>query len=287
MADSAQHILHPEIFDRLPIIGPRLRDELADRAQEVADANLGEDPDISVVIRTRNNTGRIEALFADIAAQKFAGKVQIVVVDTESNDGTIRAAKLNGAEVVNIAQADFSYPRALNLGFKAAAYPYVLSLVGHSSLSNDQTFRAITRRCREVGFGGAYGLPLSDANASWTERLAFGVRQLRYLRGAVRIIKDKPGMLGANTSVISKAAWSALGGFDETFAAGGEDSELARKMLAAHMKIVRDPVLSLHHSHGLGPVNSLRQARHWVEVYRNARGFDGQRVARRRPDLDL
>ncbi|HEY1645350.1 MAG TPA: glycosyltransferase [Candidatus Saccharimonadales bacterium] len=286
MAEVDPHTLHSDIFDRTPLIGAQLCGALEQSAQEVVTQWDGVDPDVSILIRTRNNEGRIRSLFDDISAQRFAGEVQVVVVDTESSDGTAQTAKRLGAEVVNIAQTDFNYPRALNMGVAVADHPYVFSIVGHSNLSNDQTLRGISRWHSDANLGGIYGAALPDANASKTEQaLAFGLVPL--VKAPRRITSATVGVLGANAAVVNKAAWSELGGFDEKFAAGGEDTELARRMLAAGMSVVHEPVLSVHHSHGLGPINTLRQALHWVQVARGAHNFDSEQLARRRPDLKL
>jgi glycosyltransferase involved in cell wall biosynthesis len=285
MAEFDTHTLHPDIFDRTPVIGTQLRDALEQSAQEITTWD-GVDPDISILIRTRNNEGRIRSLFDDINAQRFAGEVQVVVVDTESSDGTAQTAKKLGAEVVNIAQTDFNYPRALNMGVAAADHPYVFSIVGHSNLTNDQTLRGISCWHSDAKLGGIYGMALPDANASKTEQaLALGLVPL--VKVPKRITSATVGVLGANAAAVNRAAWVELGGFDEKFAAGGEDTELARRMLAAGLSVVREPVLSVHHSHGLGPINTFRQALHWAQVARSAHNFDDAQLARRRPDLNL
>ena len=128
-------------------------------------------------------------------------------------------------------------------------------------------------------------MSLPNNNATWTERL--GAVQLglpNLLRPASRETADQLGMLATNCAAISVESWRELGGFSEQFASGGEDGDMARRMLAAGIEIVRDPTLSVHHTHGLGPINGLKQLWHW-RGFRDGAPFDEQALLSFRPDL--
>lgn len=243
-------------------------------AAEVAEMS-GSPPDISIVIRTRNNGPLIEGLFEDIHRQEFRGGVQIVLADTESTDGTVATARALGRNlnrevaVVPIAQRNFSYPAGLNQAFEAADNPYIVSLVGHERLSNTRTLDAAIRGSRLPNFGGAYGPALPNTNSTRSERLGAIVLGIpRMLKEPQRLTKPEVGALASDRAVISRDVWRELGGYDIAYGAGGEDGDLARRMLAAGIDIVRDPVLTTHHTHGLGPVRSLVQLIEWYRISR-------------------
>lgn len=239
---------------------------------------------VSVLVRTRNDAENIENIWGEILLQRHSGDVELVVVDTESNDGTAEIARRNGATVVSIAQADFTYPKALNMGFEAASYNTVFMTVGHANLSNPFLLRAATRHIASDIAGGA-GSALVNANASRTERLTYTLSVLSQLRSLQYSKKAGMGALQATGAVVAREAWRELGGFDERFAAGGEDADMARRIIEAGYKIVRDPALSTHHTHGLGPIDSARQMLHWQSVFKGPAEFDEASVLRRRPDL--
>jgi len=58
---------------------------------------------------------------------------------------------------------------------------------------------------------------------------------------AQRIKKAGMGVLAANCAMIAKRAWQELGGFDERYQAGGEDTALAKSMLENGYEVVRIP----------------------------------------------
>src|SRR4051794_33734735 len=120
------YLLHTENFALIPGRGGLIKKQLEKRAAEVLKVTKNRvDPDVSVLIRSKNELADITVLLADIEAQVYSGRVEVIVVDTESTDGTAEYAEAHGAKVISISQAEFTYPKALNIGFKAAKYPYV------------------------------------------------------------------------------------------------------------------------------------------------------------------
>lgn len=256
------------------------------RAQQVAALSDGiKDVNISVVVRSRNDSRYMRRLFEDIHAQIFDGKVEIIVVDTSSRDDTATYAKSQGAKVINITQTDFTYPKALNIGFKAAQYPWVVTLVGHSSLSSRLFFRSVSYWASQDDLlGGLYNLPLPNWNASVIERMQNMVRP--YIWKEPKEIKELSlGIMGANCSVVKRDVWERLGQYDEQYAGGGEDREFANTMLANGVHIIREPLCSVFHSHGLSAVNDIKQWIHWGQVAKKAIPFETVKVHKRRPDL--
>src|SRR5690606_14797066 len=130
---------------------------------------------------------------------------------------------------------------------------------------------------------GAYGKVVAHENASIWERLVFS-RSKRISAEAEQITEMATGVFGATNCMIRMDTWRNHP-FDERYAAGGEDTAWARSALERGEVIVRDPALAVHHSHGLGLVNFVKQMQHWREVSAEPQDFDTHRVSRRRPDL--
>lgn len=279
------NLLHEEYLLHIPVTGEYIRDSLAQRAGEVAlAAKCLPDPDISVVIRSRNNAGQLEGLLHDINQQDFNGKVEIVVVDTESTDGTAGVAKDYGAVVVPTTQDDFSYPRALNQGFAAASHKWVFSFVDHSLLVSDQILRIATRSEATPNIAGVSGITLPNANASLAELAATAISFPNRVRKPAHVAtKAGLGFLATNASLIRQDAWSELGGFNEAYGAGGEDGALGAAIMAAGLDIIIDPAMSVHHTHGTGFINSVRQVLYWRSLGK-PQAFDRDRLAQFRKE---
>lgn len=280
------HLLHPELFEQIPLMGGVIASEL-ERAASVASNNLlGLDNNVSVVIRTLNEKARLEGLLQGIQSQVFAGEVEVIVVDNESTDGTRDMAKSFGAEIVTIPRGEFTYPRSMNLGMEAASHPDVFLTVGHARLSNNQLLRAGVKHLDDPNVGGVHSLTLPNDNASSVEKtIAIGTPLI--LRPAHQVKKAGMGVMGATNAIFSKSAWEDLGKFDERYEDGGEDTALAAKMLANGLKIIFEPALAVHHTHGLGAMDSLRQFRQWQRMLKGPNELDFQKLAARRPDINF
>lgn len=279
-----EHLTDSALFDLVPCVGGKIASSLEQQASATA-ASDGADRDMSVVVRAMNEAGPLERLLSSVRAQKFAGEVELVVVDNESSDWTAGVARDFGATVVTIARNDFTHPRSMNMGMDAASYGTVLLTVGHALLTNDQMLRTASRQLQQDNVAATYGPVLPNANASRTER-AVSVIAATYLQPA-RIKKAGMGVLGATNAVLSKEIWRELGRFDERYECGGEDTHLAADILAAGHMIARHPLVSTHHSHGVGFYNYAKQARQWAQTLRGPQQFDRERYAKRRPDLNF
>lgn len=278
------NLLYPESFENI-FLGERIANLMEDRTGYIQQTNTADFPR-SVIIRTKNDAKNIVRLFEEIDAQQTAQETEVILVDTESTDGTVDIAKSYGATVINIAQADFTYPKSLNLGMQAASYDAFLT-VGHANLSNKQMFNAMSARFSEPNVVAAFGEDLPGLRASRTERIAYPAGVYGHLRKTTKVSKFVMGVLGATRAAVSKDVWQELGGFDENYASGGEDSDLAKRILANGKDIVREPALSVHHSHGLSPWNNLKQFVHWMSITKGPQAFDKDKLAQRRPDLGL
>lgn len=282
-------LLHPELFESTPIFGEQMRESLALRAGEVAMGVIArEDPYVSVLIRGKNNPDALEELLGDVfAGQRYdQHKIQPILVDTDPTADTVAVARRYGATHVPIRQEHFNYAAALNKGFQAAEHPYVFTFVDHSKLSNDQTLHVATRWRNSANFAGAYGVALPDANASWTERIgAVGLGVHRILgKSAAQVTEPGMGFMAANASVVSREAWAELGGYSEAYGGGGEDGDFGKRLIKAGAAVWLDPALSVHHTHGLGPINGLRQLLAWRRMGAPNQ-FDRTKLKSYRPDL--
>ena len=87
------------------------------------------EPALSLVVRTLNSANTLPQV---LGALRRGPADQLLIVDSGSTDGTLELAGRHGAEIVPIRRDDFTYGRALNLGFAAARHDWVLSLSSHT-----------------------------------------------------------------------------------------------------------------------------------------------------------
>ena len=86
-------------------------------------------PPLSIVIRSLDTADTLPRVLAGLGRRPDD---QLIVVDSGSTDGSLEHARAAGAEIVPIKESEFTYGRALNLGFAAARHGWVLALSAHT-----------------------------------------------------------------------------------------------------------------------------------------------------------
>ncbi|MBW0017757.1 MAG: glycosyltransferase [Mycobacterium sp.] len=281
------HLLHPELLALIPFGNSLTTNLLNRRIDEALADDPANDPEVSVVVRVFNEAAKLEKVFEDIDKQQFGRSIEVVVVDNGSSDRSPEVAKHYGAELVTLPQSEFTYPKSLNLGVAAASNDVVFVTVAHVRLTSVHNLHAGARHFRKAGnVAGAYGVTLPNEGASRVERVGASTGMNQWLsRPARRTKRVSPGVLSATGAMISKPVWQELGGFDNRYQAGGEDTALGKSMLRNGYEIVQEPALTVHHSHGLGVRDSIKQGIHQLQILREPRQFNREKLLERRPDL--
>lgn len=104
---------------------------------------------------------------------------------------------------------------------------------------------------------------------------------LEVLRQPRQIKRAGMAVMAATGAIFSRAVWNELGQFDERYQTGGEDTALARAMLANGYDIVKEPALAVHHAHGLGFMATVKELRHYAQTLRSPQALEDEVLARR------
>lgn len=96
---------------------------------DLTDSRPPIDASISVVIPTFNAGLEFRWLLRKLRSQKGLRRLEIVIVDSGSQDQTVAWAKAAGCRVVEISQAEFSHSHARNLGAAHASSEYLIIMV--------------------------------------------------------------------------------------------------------------------------------------------------------------
>lgn len=94
---------------------------------------------VSVIIPTYNAGQQFEILMQALRGQKHIGELEIVIVDSGSNDKTVEVANRYNAKVIEIRNEDFAHSYARNLGAENATGG-VLLLMTQDALPSDENW---------------------------------------------------------------------------------------------------------------------------------------------------
>ncbi len=227
------------------------------------------DPLLSFIVPAHNEQRLIAATLVAIhaSARGVGARYEIVVVDDASTDATAEIAAVHGARVIAAQHRQIAATR--NTGARASAGQW-LFFIDADTLINTGYLGAAVQALREGAAGGGAGVKLIGPTR-WHER--FGQWLMIHVFRQVGIT---PGC----SLFCTRAAFDALGGFDETYYAG-EDVAMGRA-IARHgrLVIVREVVMTSARklrSHSLG--DQLRLLARFL--------WRGRRMLRSRDELEL
>lgn len=205
---------------------------------------------VSIVIRAYNEAGPLKKLLAQLAAQEYTGQIETIVVDNGSTDDTAAVAKSYGATIVTLPQAEFTYPKSLNVGIAAAHHPIVLCTVAHACPAGPRWVASAARHFESPKVAGVYSYPIPPADASAYDKLLGLSYWYTKLVGVSKIHRVHVGDFGATNIALRRSLWEGHP-FDEQYGAGGEDTVWAKWALQEGYDIVRDPDFTVYHAHYL------------------------------------
>jgi rhamnosyltransferase len=84
----------------------------------------------SIVIRAYNQEKHLDRLLERIQHQT-ANDVEVILVDSDSNDLTVLIAQSFGAKIIHILPHEFTFGHSLNLGIQAATSEFVVIASAH------------------------------------------------------------------------------------------------------------------------------------------------------------
>ncbi len=185
-------------------------------------------PTVSFVVPVRNDAKRLEWCLRSIQSNSFSGtRIEIVVIDNGSTDGSADVARKLGALVVE--SDSVSVAELRNLGAARSAGE-ILAFVDADHEISAAWVRAAMDTLRAPNVAAAGALCHAPIDGTWVQR-TYGL-----LRGLPKGQQDVE-WLGSGNLVVRRAVFQAVGGFD-TALITCEDVDLCNRIRAAGFRIV-------------------------------------------------
>jgi rhamnosyltransferase len=206
---------------------------------------------VSVIVPTRNGGKYLERLFKALRAQTFR-PLQLLLVDSSSNDDTLKICRDFGAEVIQVEAQSFNHGGTRNLGASKAKGEILVFMTQDALLKDNTSLENLLIPLEDITIAASYGRQVPKEDANPIERF---IRSFNYPPvGMVKGIDDLP-RLGIKTfffsnacSAIKKIAFEEVGGFPEKTIMN-EDMFLAAKLIMMGYKIAYQPHAAVYHSH--------------------------------------
>lgn len=200
------------------------------------------------------NPGALFAQWAEGLAEQTLAPDQVIIVDSQSADGTAEKARRQGFQVHSIAAENFNHGGSRNLGVSLLAQDIEVAvfMTQDALLTNLEALAQLLAAFENPRVGAAYGrqLPQYHANPLATHARLFNYPAISTVKGQADIeqLGIKTVFLSNSFAAYRLSIWRELGGFPtDTILA--EDMYLAAKMVLAGYEIAYCAAATVRHSH--------------------------------------
>lgn len=211
-------------------------------------------PSVSVVIPARNEAATITAAVRSVLDQGYPGRLEVVVADGASTDGTADAVRALGDDRVRVvANPSGRTPSGLNAAIAASTGDVVVRCDAHAELSADY-LRTVVEVLDATGADNVGGIQAAEGVTPLQRAIAYAMTSPIGVGDATFHYGGDPGptdtvYLGA----FRRAALERVGGFDEALVRN-QDYELNVRLRETGGVVWFDPRLRVTYR----PRSSLR-----------------------------
>lgn len=232
------------------------------------------DNKFSIIIRTYNEEKWINEVLKSIFNQSYKN-FEVIIVDSQSTDKTLDICSNYECKVVTINKSDFNYSYASNIGAQHATGDIICYLSGHSVVANTKYLEIANQIFKDKKVGGAYGEVIALPDGSIIEKLFnnLGYRKNKD-KGNIYESDIRPGILSCSNAMLKRSIWEEHK-FKEELGHGGEDVEMAYRIIKDGYYIVKSPDLLVMHSHGSNIVKFIKEFKNWRIMYNDVLEYIG------------
>jgi succinoglycan biosynthesis protein ExoA len=251
-----------------------------------ASFDAGERVDVSVLVPVRNEAADIREAVTTMLAQQFPGRVEFLVIDGRSEDGTRQILEELAREDDRIRVLDNPHrgiPQALNIGFRQARGRYVARMDAHALYPADYLLLGV-RRLERGGAEYVTGPQLPHGVDEGSRRISVALESPLGVGGAGfrRRVTEETETDAGFTGLWRRETLERLGGWRED-CLFDEDGELAARLRKSGGRIVCLPEMAARYV----PRRSIRALilQYWRYGHYRAKTFHAHPESMRRSHL--
>lgn len=213
------------------------------------DPNLEPDrshqPSLAVVMPIRNEASHIDRALDAIDAQSYpANRIEIVIVDGGSTDGTLEALSaraLRDGRLRILSGAEINTPLAMNVGIEATTAPFVAKIDGHGWINEPYLATAIGELAADDRLGCVGGRVVPEATSLIERAIALARFSILGVGGGIYTLDDRTQLTDTvQCGVYRRRALIDAGAFDPELPYG-EDEEANHRLRLAGWRILMNP----------------------------------------------
>jgi rhamnosyltransferase len=195
----------------------------------------------SIVIRCYNEEKNIGRLLSGILEQTITD-VEIIIVDSGSNDSTIAVASQYPAKILRIRPEEFSFGRALNAGCQYASGDVIIIASAHVYPIYNDWLESLTGPFADPQVALVYGKQRGNELTKYSEHQIFA----KWFPVDSDMVQEHPFCNNANAA-IRKTVWEHLP-YDESLT-GLEDVDWAKRAMPLGYRVAYSAEAEVVHVH--------------------------------------
>ncbi len=211
-------------------------------------------PDVSIILLTINGGNRLEELMQSIRTQRYNGKMEVIAIDSGSQDDTVEILDRYGAKMFKIKPHEFHHSRTRNLGAQKSKGD-ILVYITQDALPVDDCFlinllKPLDNESADVVYGrqianhGAKKMDIFFYSYYYPEKKQ--VLKKKHANNPKKFYMDNI-FVSDVCSAIKREVWNAIP-FDDGVPMA-EDKDFALRALQAGYKLIYEPEAAVYHSH--------------------------------------
>jgi rhamnosyltransferase len=207
---------------------------------------------ISIVIPVKNGGSDLDRCLHSISLQDCVEAVEVVVVDSGSDDNSIELARSRGARVYAIPPETFTHGGSRNLGASHAGGEVLVFISQDAIPASTEWLAHLTAPLKQdEGLAGVYGRQSPHAGARPAEvyflNFLYGPTARRQRLGDLAQVSMDVTLFSNVNSAVRRSVWEAIP-FAEDIVMS-EDQEWSRRALQLGYELAYEPSAAVFHSH--------------------------------------
>lgn len=227
---------------------------------------------VSIIIPTKNASMDLQCLLEKIRNQKGLQEIEIIIIDSGSEDDTLTIAAKNAAKIYSIAPSGFNHGATRNFGAEKASGDFLIFMSQDAVPINDSCIFDIISRMQHderIAAASVKQVPRSDADlfACW-QLWFYNNKLLNYTRDSVVFLKQKQlkslspfleRRYMQIDNVCSCFRKPIFDGFKFRTLQYAEDLDLGMRLIQEGYKILFLTSVAVIHSHNRAPAYFLKR----------------------------
>lgn len=210
--------------------------------------------DISIILLTKNGGSRLEELMQSIKNQKFEGNIEVIAIDSGSQDNTIDILKKYNAKIYRIAPEDFHHSKTRNLGAQKSKGNILVYLTQDALPIDNYLLMNLLKQLNNNDISVVYGRQIANLDAKKMDVFFYSyfypkekkVLDIKHAENPKKFYMENV-FVSDVCAAIKKDVWEKIR-FDDNVSMS-EDKDFALRVLKEGYAILYEPSAAVYHSH--------------------------------------